>query len=345
MPLGRVGGIPISVHVTFVLLIALVAVESAQPGGLGIANGIIWVLLIFACVVVHELAHSLLAKRRGAEVKSIMLLPFGGVSRIDRMPENWSDEFQIAAAGPASSLLLWAGFSGLAVLFGLPLLPVKLTSGALVPRLAWTNLLLGLFNLVPAFPLDGGRVLRAALERRRDPESATHIAAHLGRVLAAAMVVVGLLWNLWIAFIGVFVYLGATQEEQATTIHLRLLGRPVRWLMRYPVATVEARQALGAVVSRWPGPMVVTLDGVYYGMVNGTDIAGGDPRLTVADIADRDAPTLSPEEDLGRSALDRILTSGYTALAVVDQTTVVGVLSLDDVVRWIEQEQIGRRAA
>jgi Zn-dependent protease len=345
VPLGRLAGIPISVHVTFVLLIALVAFESAQPGGLGVVDGVIWVVLIFACVVVHELAHSLLAQRRGAVVKSIMLLPFGGVSRIDRMPENWSDEFQIAAAGPAASLLLSAGFSGLAVLFGLPLLPVTLTGGALLPRLAWTNLLLGLFNLVPAFPLDGGRVLRATLERRHDPETATHIAARLGRALAAGMVLIGLLWNLWIAFTGVFVYLGATQEEQATTIHVRLWGRPVRWLMRHPVATIDARQSLGSVINRWPGPMVVTLDGHYYGMVNGTDIAGGDRHLTVADITDRDAPTLSPEEDLGRSALDRIVTSGYTALAVVDQTAVVGVLSLDDVARWVEQEQVGRRAA
>jgi Zn-dependent protease len=310
------------------------AFAEAQPGGLGVGDGLLWLLLIFLCVLVHELAHSLVARRQGAIVHSIELLPIGGVSRIEGIPERWSDELIVAAVGPLASLGLAVLAAGAAAVTGTHLLPVNIYGGALLPRLVWLNLLVGLFNLLPAFPMDGGRVLRATLERRRDLESATHVAARLGRSLGGVMVVAGMFWNLWLILIGVFVFLGATQEEASTTAHTRLRGRQVRQFMRTPAATIDARDPLPVVRARWPGPYIVTVDGLYYGLADGDTLRAGGGAV-VADVADREAPTLAPDEDLGRSALDRLVGSGYQALAVVDKGTVVGVLMADDLASWL----------
>ena len=335
-PIGKIAGIRVSVHLSFLVLVALVVIADAQPGGMGIGDGLIWLAAIFACVVVHELAHSLVARSKGAVVHAIVLLPIGGVSQIEKIPEFWQDELAVAAAGPLASLGLAVLAGSGSILTGGHLLPVNLYGGGLLARLAWINLLLGGFNLLPAFPLDGGRVLRAMLERQHDVVSATRRAAQLGRALGAVMVVVGLYWDLWLVVIGVFVYVAATQEERSVLVHRRLRDWEVGQFMRSPVTTVDARQP-AQVLSRWrTGPQVVTLDGSYYGMVDYATVhlAGGSQ--TVADVTDREAPTLEPHEDLGRSALDRLLGSGYRVLAVVDGTQVVGVLVADDLGTWLD---------
>ncbi|MGZ4536093.1 MAG: site-2 protease family protein, partial [Nocardioidaceae bacterium] len=132
---ARVSGIEIRVHVTFFLLVALFALGSTGPGGPGPVGGLLWLALIFSCVVVHELAHSLVARRRGAEVREIVLLPIGGVSKLEHLPETPSDEFAIAAVGPAASVALALGAGGLAALLRQPLLPVDLYGGPLLARL------------------------------------------------------------------------------------------------------------------------------------------------------------------------------------------------------------------
>ena len=230
LPLGRIGGIEVRVHASFSVLVALVLLTSGQVEG-GAPAALLWLALIFACVLVHELAHCAVARRRGVAVSEILLLPIGGLSRMERLPEVARDEFAIAVVGPLSSfgLALLAGLA--AVSRGDELLPPTLVVGAMPTRLFWFNLLLGAFNLLPAFPLDGGRVLRALLETRLDLEQATHQAARLGRLVAVLLVVVGVLVNLWLILIGVFVYLGAAAEEAATVLHVRLAGRRVADLM------------------------------------------------------------------------------------------------------------------
>lgn len=337
IPLGRIAGIPISLHVTFFLLVALVVVVEAQPGGLGVPDGLLWLAILFLCVLVHELAHSVLARARGATVGSIVLLPIGGVSQITHMPENWADELTIAAVGPATNLLL-AVLTGAAAL-GLQehLLPISFVSGPLLVRVVWINLLLGAFNLVPAFPLDGGRVLRAALERRRDPVQATQIAARIGRWLGFAMVVIGVFWDFWLVLIGFFVAFAATSEERATMVHARLRGVRVGELMRRQVATLDASSPISAVRAAHAAlPEVVTDEGRYVGMAEGRDLVQFEPAGTrVGDVTDFTAPSLSPEDDLGRAALDQLVESRYPRLAVVQDGTVVGMLALEDVERWL----------
>jgi Zn-dependent protease len=235
VPVGRLFGIPLEVHWTFVLLVALVLMATLPTGAAGVVGGLLWVLALFASVVVHELAHCLVARPRGGDVLGILLLPIGGVSRMARLPSAPADETAIALAGPVTSLGIGALLLVLgAVAAGASFWPPTLVDGSWLARLGWLNLLLGLFNLLPALPMDGGRVLRAGLSRRRSRVRATTIAARVAKVVAAGLVVAGVLSDIWLVLIGVFVYLGASGEEaqarrEDPVARLRPDGRGRTW--------------------------------------------------------------------------------------------------------------------
>ncbi|MGO9341577.1 MAG: site-2 protease family protein [Acidimicrobiales bacterium] len=203
------------VHWTFVLLILLV-VWGSWAGGIGlVAAGLVWVAAVFGSVLLHELAHCVVARRRGAIVEDILLIPLGGISQLSKMPEAPADEFAISVVGPLTSI----GIGLLAVLAGLlvgaRLWPPTLFAGSWFARLAWLNLLLGAFNLLPALPMDGGRVLRAFLAGRYDRRYATFIAARTARFFAIVMIFVGFIYDFWFALIGVFILVSASAEENA----------------------------------------------------------------------------------------------------------------------------------
>lgn len=225
--IGRVGGIPIRLHPAFFVLVALAVAGALGPP----LEGLLWLALLFGSVVVHELSHSLVARARGVVVKDIVLLPIGGVSEMERLPERPRDELAVAVAGPAASVALALAVGLVATVAGVDVLPPALTAGHLLRRLAWANVLLAGFNLLPAFPLDGGRVLRAALAQRIGLEAATRQAAAVGRRLAAAMAVLGLLFDAWLLLIAVFVWFGSRAEESATVVHVRLQGLRVADVM------------------------------------------------------------------------------------------------------------------
>ncbi len=215
MPIARVAGITIRVHWSFLLLIGFIVAAGWSAGPAAIGNLLAWIGALFACVVLHELAHSIVARRRGATVLGIILLPIGGVSQIDKMPERPPDELAIAAVGPLTSFVLGIAFLGVALATGAAAWPPTLLAGSWWARLGWLNILLAAFNMLPALPMDGGRVLRAWLERRRDPLTATRLAGRIARGIAVVMIVAGLFYDLWLIFIGIFVFLGAAAEEQA----------------------------------------------------------------------------------------------------------------------------------
>ena len=244
-PVARIVGIEIRVHLTFLLLVALFAYAGPEAGFGSAWQAVLWLLAIFGCVLVHEFAHSLVARRRGGEVREILLLPLGGVSKLEHLPERPADEFAIAIVGPLASFALAAAAAVGCALTGRDLLPVDLIGGAWLARLAWLNLLLGMFNLLPAFPLDSGRVFRSILERRHDLETATRIATRVGHTFAIGLVTIGILFDPWLVFIGVFVYFGASAEEKATIIHLRLRGHRVRDVMRTYLDQVVPRPNIG----------------------------------------------------------------------------------------------------
>src|SRR5689334_13437714 len=148
-PLVRVAGIQIRVHATFFLLVALFAWAGAQPDGPGVLPALVWLVVIFVCVVLHELGHCFVARRRGINVHEIDLLPIGGVSRLEQLAERGRDEFAIAIAGPAVSGAIAAACALVAVAARVPLTPVDWFGGPILPRLVWFNLLIAAFNLLP----------------------------------------------------------------------------------------------------------------------------------------------------------------------------------------------------
>ena len=212
---GSLLGVEVRLHWTFVGLVALVAWLDAGAGTGAVIGGLSWLGAVFGSVLVHEASHCVVARRRGAIVDDILLTPLGGMSQLHEMPERPDDELAIALVGPLTSLALALASAGACVLLGGRLWPPALFVGSWFARLAWLNVLLGAFNLLPALPMDGGRVLRALLARTRTRRAATVQAARIARALALGMIVIGFGYDVWLVLIGLFVLLGANAEQQA----------------------------------------------------------------------------------------------------------------------------------
>jgi Zn-dependent protease len=208
-------GIRVFVHWSFLLIIVVVIAADQGSGARPLVNGLLWIVAIFGSVLVHELAHCVVAVRDGVEVDDILLLPIGGVSQMHEIPKDPGEELGIAIAGPLTSLALALAFALAALVAGARLWPPTLLAGSWLARLAWLNLLLGAFNLLPALPMDGGRVLRAGLAMRESRSAATHQAVKIARFFAVVMIAVGLAWDVWLIFIGIFILLAAGQEERS----------------------------------------------------------------------------------------------------------------------------------
>jgi Zn-dependent protease len=338
--IGRVAGIDIRVHLTFFLLVALFAFDSSRPGGLGVGAGLIWLAIVFGCVVVHELAHSLVARNRGASVREIVLLPIGGVSRLENLPESAPDELAIAIVGPAASVGLAGAAALAAVGLGQRLLPIDLYGGPLLARLVWFNLIIAGFNLLPAFPLDGGRVFRALLERRYDLERATHLAARVGRALALVLVAVGVFVNFWFFVIGVFVYFGASAEEAATIVHVRLRGSRIADVMLLDPAIIEPTTSIDDLrpLLRRNAQRAFPVVGEhgYEGMIDATVAERTPPGHLVADLARQvDAVELTSSLE---DALPLVASSPVKALAVSDAGRITGLLRLEEIKHLLTDE-------
>ena len=236
--IGEIAGIPIRLHWSLLLFGAFVAFTS---GG-GALGALLSALLLFGSIVLHELGHALVARGYGIATRDIVLTPIGGIARIEGMPRSGRAEVAIALAGPIVSLAI-AGLS-----FGaLSLLPMKGIAVGLLSTLGWTNGMLGLFNLIPAFPLDGGRVLRGALASRVGLVRATEVAASVGRVAAIAMGLVGLaVGNPSLVLVAVFVWMAGGRERAMVRAERQprawdVFGRPVEVEWVEPVRPVARR--------------------------------------------------------------------------------------------------------
>jgi len=215
--IGRIAGIDVYVHATFLLLLAWVAVSHYLENQrlADAAYGLFFIITLFGIVVLHELGHALTARRFGIRTRDITLLPIGGLARLERMPEDPKQELLVALAGPAVNVVL-AGvlIAILACTSGLATLnDVKLVGGSFLANLVVVNIALAVFNMLPAFPMDGGRVLRAFLAMRMDYVRATQVAANIGQALALMLGFIGLTSNNpLLIFIALFVWMGAAQE-------------------------------------------------------------------------------------------------------------------------------------
>ncbi|WP_158043336.1 site-2 protease family protein [Skermanella pratensis] len=227
IPIGTVKGTVIRIHVTFLLFLAWIgAMHYSHGGGPAALEGVVFIVLLFACVLLHEFGHVFAARRYGVQTPDITLLPIGGVARLERIPEKPSQELVIALAGPAVNVVIAAALYVALLAGGFPLSVGLPTDGSevqnpgvsMLARLAWVNVFLVLFNLIPAFPMDGGRVLRAFLAQRMGYGRGTAVAATIGQGVAFVFGLLGLFGNPLLLFIALFVYLAASSESHAVQI-------------------------------------------------------------------------------------------------------------------------------
>ena len=253
--IGRIAGIDVYLHWTFGLLLAG-AFAFYLLGGATVqvaVAGVLLILAVFACVVLHEFGHAFMARRFGVPTKDITLYPIGGVARLQRIPEHPTQELLVAVAGPAVNVviagLIWAGAAAAGASLGMPT-GMADPVGHFWPNLFWINVVLVAFNLLPAFPMDGGRVLRALLAYRLDYARATQIAAMVGQgmaILFGLFAVVGG-FNPFLLFIALFVYLGAQQEAHAALMRTVIRGVPVRQAMLTQFSTLGPGSTLADAV-------------------------------------------------------------------------------------------------
>ena len=218
--LGTAFGIPVFMHWSFLGLLGFVALSRLfATGSLAVAlNGVIFIAVIFGCVVLHEFGHVLAARRYGIGTQDVTLLPIGGIARLDRMPEDPRQELVVALAGPAVNVAIAGLLAGWLLFTGAisSALGAGVIGGSFAASLLSVNIALVVFNLLPAFPMDGGRVLRALLARKIGYLPATEIAATIGRGMAMLFGVAGLFWNPMLIFVAIFVWFGAGQEAAVT---------------------------------------------------------------------------------------------------------------------------------
>jgi Zn-dependent protease len=249
--LGKIFGIDLKVHATFVLLLIWIAISTSIAGGDFVAIGteILLILALFMCVVLHELGHALMARRFGIPTQDITLLPIGGVARLDKMPEKPTEELLVAIAGPAVNLVIGAVlFIGLLISGSFAQgIDLTVVSNNFWLQLMVVNFTLVAFNLIPAFPMDGGRVVRALLALKMSPVKATRLAANIGRGIAVAMGIAGFFFNPWLILTAIFVWSGAGTEARSMEINQGLKGLVVRDALISQFYQVEANQPLSTV--------------------------------------------------------------------------------------------------
>jgi stage IV sporulation protein FB len=340
--IGSIFGIPVKVHVTFLLLLLLVYFIGHKIVGIGGLHGVIFVVLVFASVVFHELSHAMVARHYGIQVTDITLLPIGGVARMATLPEQPRQEILISVAGPIASLVLAFSLWFLADLLGSPVTISDLSvEGNLLAQLSALNFVLAIFNLLPAFPMDGGRILRGFLALYITPLKATRIAVGIGQAFAIGLFFLGIFaGNLFMVLIALFVYLGAEGEERQLGIMLSLGRATAESAMISDVITLTPGQSMGEAAERYAHGFqsdFPILDGRrLVGLITRDLLVESlhkqGPETPVSQIMVRDFPTAVPQ-----TPLIEILEKMQAA-----ESKVVPILSAGELKGLITLEQIGR---
>ncbi|WP_340202275.1 site-2 protease family protein [Ascidiimonas sp. W6] len=342
LKLGKVSDIRIEVHWTFIFLIVWIVFLELNRGGTihTILTNILFILILFTCVVLHELGHALTAKNFNIKTEKITLLPIGGVASLEKMPEKPSEELKVAIAGPLVNLAI-----ALVLLIVFPiekyfnLSPDKLiefvSSGSFdsfIFNMLLANLVLIVFNLIPAFPMDGGRVLRALLAMRMKRSKATEIAAGLGQILAVLFFILGILYNPFLVLIALFIFMGAFQENKieqqlsvvkdykvkdAMLTHFTLVNQThtVEYMISLILAGTEKHF------------MVVDDQDSLIGVIHFKDILkhANQPDLQIRDLFHKNFKTIHPEDALPE-VLRLITATKENFFPVLDKNTILGAL-------------------
>jgi Zn-dependent protease/CBS domain-containing protein len=344
--LATIAGIDIYIHWSFVLLIAWIFMSHLMQGhGLGAGlEGAGFILAIFGCVLLHELGHALTAKRFGVRTRDITLYPIGGVARLERIPEKPSEELLVAIAGPAVNvviaavLFLWLSATG-----ALPAAEdVHLVGGPFLAKLMAINIVLAVFNLIPAFPMDGGRVLRALLATRLEYVRATQYAATTGQVIAVLLGLIGLFGNWFLLFIAFFVFVGARGEAHSVQTRSVLAGVPVRAAMITRFTTLEAsdtvERAVAELLSGSQQDFPVLERGRLIGVLPRDRLvralAEGAQDASVGSITVHDCGVVDEREMLD-AALARMQEAECRTLPVLRGDEIRGVLTIENIGEWL----------
>jgi Zn-dependent protease/CBS domain-containing protein len=329
--IGKVAGTVVRVHLTFLLFLAWIFAANYAAGGAATAWGsVVFMLLLFACVLLHEFGHIFTARAFGVTTPYVTLLPIGGVAQLERIPEESGQEFLIAIAGPLVNVaialvLIFAAGAHIGTSYAAGVEDMHLS---MVDRLAAVNIFLALFNLIPAFPMDGGRVLRAALASKFGYVRATEIAATIGQFVAFALGFVGLLYNPILIFIAIFVYLAASSEAHMVALRAVSRGVPVSYAMMTQFATLVPRahidEAVHTLLQTSQGEFPVVDDGGKpVGVLGRADLIRAiktlGPDASVADAMQAELPTIGHRATL-EQAFKLLQQRSAPAVGVVNAT-------------------------
>ncbi len=353
--IGEFAGIGVYMHATFLLLIGWIALSYwiQQRSMAAVLGGVGFILALFACVVMHEYGHALTARKYGIKTRDITLLPIGGVARLERMPDNPVQELWVALAGPAVNVVIAVVlFAWLAISASLvPIETLGVTSGSFLERLMVVNLFLVGFNLIPAFPMDGGRVLRALLAMRMEYTQATQIAASVGQGLALMFGFLGFFYNPFLLFIAFFVWIGAAGEAQMVQMRSALAGIPVSRAMLTDFRTLSPRdslaQAAEAVRSGFQQDFPVTENGRVVGVLTHreliSELVSKGPDALVEEVMRRDFQT-ADSYDMLEVAFARLQSCQCHTLPVLHGGQLVGLLTMDSVGEFMRIESAMKAA-
>jgi len=347
----RLFGVPVRLHFTFLLLVAFLVMMGVR-GGQSAMNNAIYILALFASVLLHELGHVGVSRRYGIRTLEVVLYPIGGVARLERSPRP-KEELWIALAGPAVNLLIASAMAAFLLPIGVVAAFESVTDPTdanLFARIAVGNLILAAFNMIPAFPMDGGRVLRALMARWSPEDVATRRAASAGRMFAILIGLYGLLsMQFMLLFIALFVYVGATQETAMVTGRTLTSGVPVRAAMITDYRTLQhgntIREAASMLLATSQTDFPVTMGEQVIGLLGRNALLRGmavdGPDAYVAGIMDRNPPRLSPEESLE----DVLPVMAQTSCALVmEEDNLIGILTRENLHEFLMLRKIGMEA-
>jgi Zn-dependent protease/CBS domain-containing protein len=351
--IGKLFGIQLKIHLTCFLLLFLIYIAGASqfPRSRAIA-GVFFISVVFLSVLIHEFGHSLMAKKFGSNVRDITLLPIGGISSMEEMPEKPTQEIVMTVIGPMINLVIagvlyislgwWSGIS-------YPTLYPD-SARSFVSSLITVNLILAAFNLIPAFPMDGGRTLRGILALKMDYLRATSIAVAIGQFLSIVFIFYGFLYNFWLTLIGVFLFIGAGSEKNQTVFRFLLQGVRSEEAMTTAFKTVASGENLSDIMER-----------VYHSgqddfpVVDGEELRGILTRdrvvaainekgeeTAVSSIMEKDFTTVTPNTNLNE--VYHILKGrGKTVAAVIEDGQLKGMISLEGLTRFFTIQNILHR--
>jgi Zn-dependent protease len=342
LKLGRLLGIDVFVHVTFLVLLGFIGVAHwlRDQSVIAALTGVLFFACLFLCVLLHEYGHALAARQYGIATKDITLLPIGGLARLERMPEKPAQELVVALAGPLVNVVIAASlFAGL-VLSGKwqPMSQLSLVQGGFAERLMVVNVFLVLFNLLPAFPMDGGRVLRSLLAMRLPYARATDIAAAIGKGMAVVFGFIGLFANPMLLLIALFVWIGASQEAKAVQMRSAFDGVRVREAMLTDFRTLLPQDSLAMatrlVLAGSQKDFPVVERGRVVGLLPHDDLfralqERGDA-VSVERVMLTDYDSLSPDEGLD-AALARVRPEKSRTLPVLKDDLLIGLVTMENV--------------